>query len=211
MKTIILSVPAAPSSLNNITMVMVGVFLLCAVIALIMFFARQRRKKNSKPVIKFKDWQKKNNKAVNFIILLIVSLSLTSTVSAKETLIVKKNKTVYFFQIENNNEPNMFIISDVFVNPTVSDLVTLETPEAAWNIINRVKDGIFDTRINKLEEQLASTKEENKKLIKENDEMTPIMIIEGVAILALACIALITGMCWRDDSKKLARLSRDSQ
>ncbi|MFZ4631910.1 MAG: hypothetical protein ACOYL8_01725 [Patescibacteria group bacterium] len=95
-----------------------------------------------------------------------IVLMLASTVSAKETLIVKQNKTVYYFQLENYRDVNMYVLADVLVNPTIADLVILEAPKSSWDIINRVEDGVYFSYKDKQDDQIKSLREENTELKK---------------------------------------------
>ena len=202
---------ATLNPMENITMVIVGIFIFCVIIGLIIFAIKQNRKKNSKPVIKMNDWRKKNNLKVFSTILLITSLALTSTVSASDTLIVKQNKTVYYFHIENYRELNMYVLSDVLVNPTVSDLAILKIPKASCDFINRVEDGIFFTYVDKLEKQLALEKKKNRQLIIDQQKTQSLVIAIIIASLVFMAIGFPTVLYLSYRSKKSETIPKKTE
>lgn len=136
-------------------------------------------------------------KLIRFIIFTCAILIATPNVSADEILVVKQNKTVYYFEFGNYRDPNMFVLSTVLVNPQVSDLVMLEAPKDSWNIINRVEDGIYFTYTDKQDAKIKALSEENAQLkkYKENAEwakkVTNIAIIWFSVIIGIFVLLLI--------------------
>lgn len=152
-------------------------------------------------------------KIIHFTILMCVLLIsapiVSATTSTKELLIVKQNETVYYFNIYNYGDVNMYVISNVLVDPKTSDLVILETPKEAWPIINQVGDGIFDTRINKLESQLLAGKERIKDLEEVQGAYGGIIIISIIIVTGLLLLCSILGKYWFEDHEKLKALSKE--
>ena len=184
--------PINPTGLDTSLSIIVAIFLAC-IVALLVALAIKKHKESriSKHFRLNHSWRKTGQ----FIILICAFLTTALTVSAEEILVVKQNKTVYFFQIGNYRDANMFIIADVLVNPTVADLVILEAPKASWDIINRVEDGIYFSYKDKQDAQIKALREENAKLRQakeksenESDQMIFCLFIALIMVIILAFV-----------------------
>ncbi|MEI6835588.1 MAG: hypothetical protein WCK59_02030 [Candidatus Falkowbacteria bacterium] len=93
-----------------------------------------------------------------FLIIIVVMMAINFAAAATEYVLVKEGEKITIYNLSSDLN-RTWITSSSLMNPTISQLRYSDLPEDLWKLTN-AKDGIYDTRLQKMEQQKEDLEEE---------------------------------------------------
>ncbi len=105
------------------------------------------------------------------VVIIVVALAMFSTIGVyaeSDCVLVKKGTNVTVYTIEYySNETSSVFSSAVMENPSVAALKNLDVPQSAWAMCAGSNDGIYDSRLEKLNEQYKAELDRANRMTEE--------------------------------------------
>ena len=131
------------------------------------------------------------------IVLLVFIVGLLPTITATEYFIVKIGKKLTIYSVTDYGESNYWgrnvvIDKSETIIPSDSYFEGLDIPKNEWDIFSKNQNGIYDSRLEKLDKEKAELRKDYNKLFAEKTDATELinLLEASIGILLLAIIFL---------------------